>query len=134
VDLGAAARGDLDVPEFAGLAHAPAVLAVLVELGKLAATDAELDRHGLVAGASIYPFCWQILLAARLVGLGGVLTSFAVRREPEVLALLAAPEGWGLAAVIALGEPVHQPSRLRRGRIADFASVDTFTGPPLIIP
>jgi nitroreductase len=134
VDLAAARAGDLDAPAFAALAHAPAVLAVLVELGKLAAMDAELDRHGLVPGASIYPFCWQILLAARLVGLGGVMTTFAVRREPEALALLGAPDGWAVASVIALGEPVRQPVRLRRDRIADFATVDTFTGPPLITP
>ena len=134
VDLAAARAGDLDVPEFAALAHAPAVLAVLVELRKLAAMDAELDRHGLVPGASIYPFCWQILLAARLVGLGGVMTTFAVRREPETLALLGAQDGWAVASVIALGEPVHQPVRLRRDRIADFATVDTVTGPPLITP
>ena len=134
VDL-VAARGGSDGAElFGGLVHAPAVLAVLVELPKLAALDVELDRHGFVAGASIYPFCWQILLAARLVGLGGVLTTFAVRREPEVLARLGAPEGWAVAAVLALGEPVHQPVRLRRERIADFATVDAFTGPPLITP
>ena len=124
----------LDLPAFEGIARAPAVLAVCVELGKLAAMDAELDRHGLVAGASIYPFCWNVLLAARLVGLGGVLTTFAVRHEPEVLALLGAPDGWALAAVIALGEPVRQPTRLRRDRIADFATVDAFTGPPLVTP
>jgi nitroreductase len=134
VDLDAARAEPGDVSRFAGLAQAPALLAVLVELGKLAAMDAELDRHGVVAGASIYPFCWQILLAARLVGLGGVLTTFAVRREPDALALLGAPEGWALAAVIALGEPVRQPTRLRRDRIASFATVDTFAGPPLITP
>lgn len=134
VDLAEARAGDDGAARFGGLAHAPAVLAVLVELGKLAALDAELDRHGVVPGASIYPFCWQILLAARLVGLGGVLTTFAVRREPEVLALLDAPEGWAVAAVLALGEPVRQPARLRRGRIVDFATIDAFSGPPLITP
>jgi nitroreductase len=134
VDLAAARTGDLDLPAFEGIARAPAVLAVCVELGRLAAMDAELDRHGLVPGASIYPFCWSILLAARLVGLGGVLTTFAVRGEPEVLDLLGAPAGWALAAVIALGEPVHQPTRLRRDPIADFTSVDTFAGPPLVAP
>jgi len=134
VDLAAARAAAVDLPAFSGIAQAPAVLAVCVELGKLAAMDAELDRHGVVPGASIYPFCWNILLAARLVGLGGVLTTFAVRHEPEVLELLGAPAGWGLAAVIALGEPVHQPTRLRRERIADFATVDSFTGPPLIAP
>ncbi|MFM8303411.1 MAG: nitroreductase family protein [Actinomycetota bacterium] len=131
VDLAAARAGTLEVPAFTGIAQAPAVLAVLVELGKLAAMDVELDRHGVVAGASIYPFCWQILLAARLEGLGGVLTTFAVRHEPEVLALLGAPEGWALAAVVALGEPVHQPARLRRNPVGAFATVDTVTGAAL---
>jgi len=45
--------------------------------------------------------------------------------------VLDAPEGWALAAVIALGEPAHQPTRLRRNRVADFATVDTFSGAPL---
>lgn len=134
VDLAAARAADLDVPAFAGIARAPAVLAVCVELGKLAAMDVELDRHGLVPGASIYPFCWNVLLAARLAGLGGVLTTFAVRSEPDVLALLGAPVGWALAAVIALGEPVRQPTRLRRDPVADFATVDTFGGPALVGP
>ena len=96
--------------------------------------DAELDRHGLCAGASIYPFCRDVLLAARLVGLGGVLTTFAVRREPEALAVLGAPDGWALAAVIALGEPVHQAQSSRRHPVADFATVDTFSGPALAEP
>lgn len=134
VDLAAARAADLGVPAFEALSHAPALLAVLVDLGRLAAMDAELDRHGVVAGASIYPFCWQILLAARLLGLGGVITTFAVRREPEALALLGAPDGWALAAVIALGEPVHQPTRLRRHDADAFATVDTFTGSPLPTP
>lgn len=134
VDLAAARAADLGVPAFEQLADAPALLAVLVELDRLAAMDAELDRHGVVAGASIYPFCWQVLLAARLVGLGGVITTFAVRREPEALALLGAPDGWALAAVIALGEPVHRPTRLRRHAVADFATVDHFAGPPLPTP
>src|SRR5262245_2035906 len=128
VDLDAARDGPLSAPVFAALADAPALLAVLVHLPHLAAMDAELDRHGLVAGASIYPFCRDLLLAARLQGLGGVLTTFAVRREPEALAALRVPEGWALAAVIALGEPVHQPTRLRRNTVSDFATVDTFTG------
>jgi nitroreductase len=134
VDLDAARDAPLGAPVFAALADAPALLAVLVHLPQLAAMDAELDRHGLVAGASIYPFCRDLLLAARLVGLGGVLTTFAVRREPEALLALDAPEDWALAAVIALGEPVHQPTHLRRNPVSDFATVDTFAGAALATP
>jgi nitroreductase len=131
VDLAAARTDGPTVDAFATLSEAPALLAVLVRLASLAAMDAELDRHGLCGGASIYPFCWNVLLAARLEGLGGVLTTFAVRREPEVLALLGAPEGWAVAAVLALGEPVHQPERLRRDPVEDFAVIDRFDGPSL---
>lgn len=134
VDLAYARAEPLDVTAFEQLSSAPALLVVLVELGKLAAMDAELDRHGVVAGASIYPFCRDILLAARLLGLGGVLTTFAVRREPQTLALLGAPDGWAVAAMIALGEPVHQPQRLRRRPVPEFATIDRFDGPPLPDP
>lgn len=131
VDLAAARRQGPDVPAFATLASAPVLLVVLVRLGSLAAVDAELDRHGVVGGASIYPFCWSVLLAARSEGLGGVLTTFAVRREPEALALLGAPDGWGVAAVLALGEPEHRVTRLTRRPVEEFTSLDRFDGPSL---
>jgi nitroreductase len=134
VDLAAARAGDLSAPLFEKLSSAPVLLAVLVELSKIAAMDVELDRHGVVAGASIYPFCRDVLLAARLIGLGGVLTTVAVRREPEVLELLGAPDGWALAAVLAMGEPVRQPTRLRREPVESFATVDRFGGVSLPAP
>ena len=46
--------------------NVPALLVVASEIGLIAAMDAELDRHGIVAGVSVYPFCWSVLLAARL--------------------------------------------------------------------
>jgi hypothetical protein len=48
--------------------------------------------------------------------------------------VLDAPEDWALAAVIALGEPRHQPTRLRRNPVSDFATIDTFAGVPLPTP
>ena len=35
----------------------------------------------VTGGASIYPFCWSILLSARARGLGGVMTTFLSRRR-----------------------------------------------------
>ena len=90
VDLDAA-QHDPAPSFFEALDKAPALLVVACETGLIAAMDAELDRHGLVGGASIYPFCWSVLLAARLEGLGGVMTTFAVRREPAILGLLRDP-------------------------------------------
>ncbi len=128
VDL-AAARAGTGPSIVASLRAAPVLLVVTVDTGLVAAMDAELDRHGIVAGASIYPFCQNVLLAARLVGLGGVMTTFAVRREPEVKALLAIPEGHAVAAVLALGHPERQVTKLTRRPVAEFASLDSFDGP-----
>ena len=61
----------------------PVVLAVAADLRRIVATDAELDRAAIVPGASIYPFCWNLLLAARQRGLGGVMTTFLSRVEPS---------------------------------------------------
>jgi nitroreductase len=84
-----------------------------------------------VPGASVYPFCWNVLLAARERGLGGVLTTFLSRAEPQAAPLLRLPDGHALAATIFIGHPVHQPTRLRRNEVDTFASIDTFDGPPL---
>ena len=75
------------------------------DLRALATVDRDLDRYTFVGGASIYPFCWNILLAARERGLGGVMTTMPVYREPDVLDLMNAPEGFALATLMVMGEP-----------------------------
>jgi nitroreductase len=95
----------------------------------LAAVDRDADRYTFAGGASLYPFAWSILLAARDEGLGGVITTIAIRAEPQVKALLGAPDPLALAAVIALGYPVRQPRRLRRQPVSSFATVDSIDGP-----
>lgn len=109
--------------------EAPVLLVLLADLRALAAVDRDLDRYTLAGGASVYPFAWSILLAAREEGLGGVITTMAIRREAEVKALLGAPAEMVVAAVIALGHPVRAARRLRRAAVADFASVDRIDGP-----
>jgi hypothetical protein len=39
-----------------------------------------------------------------------------------------------VAAVLALGYPERQPTRLRRDPVESFANVDTLDGPPLNSP
>ena len=73
-----------------------------------------------------------MLLAARERGLGGVLTTFLSRVEREAAPLLKLPEHHALAATIFLGYPMHQPTRLRRRPVEEFASVDAFEGVPLV--
>jgi nitroreductase len=109
--------------------EAPVLLALFADLSMLAAVDRDADRYTFAGGASLYPFAWSILLAARDESLGGVITTIAIREEPEVKALLGAPDHLALAAVIALGYPVRQPRRLRRQPVSSFATVDSIDGP-----
>jgi nitroreductase len=112
------------------IASVPVVLVVAADLHRIVAADAELDRAAIVPGASIYPFCWNIMLAARQRRLGGVMTTFMSRVEPAAGALLGLPDHHALAATIFLGHPVHQPTRLKRAPVSEFATVDRFDGPP----
>ena len=102
---------------------------LLADLRDLAAVDRDLPRYTFAGGASVYPFAWNVLLAARAVGLGGVITTMAIKREDEVKALLDAPDELAVAAVIALGRPVHQLRRLKREPVSSFATLDRVTGP-----
>lgn len=107
----------------------PVVLAIAADLSRIAMMDKDLGRPALTGGASVYPFCWSILLAARARGLGGVITTFASRVEPEAGALLGLPADHALAAVIFLGHPVFQATRLRRQPVETFCTLDRFDGP-----
>ncbi len=108
----------------------PVMLVVLADLRALAAVDKGADRYTFAGAASIYPFAWSLLLAARDEGLGGVITTMPIRREHDVRSLLGVPDELALAAVIALGYPSHQPRRLTRQPVDEFATVDRFDGPP----
>jgi nitroreductase len=112
------------------LDEVPVLLAVFADLAQLAAVDRDLERYSFAGGASVYPFAWNVLLAARAEGLGGVLTTMLIRQEDEVKRLLGADGSLALAAVIALGHPVHQPRRLRRNPVASFTTVDRVDGAP----
>lgn len=125
------AGGDAPVPlgDFAEhLDEVPALLVLLADLRLLAAVDRDLDRYTFIGGASVYPFAWSILLAARAEGLGGVITTMPVHREADVKELLGVPEEFAVAAVLALGRPVHQPTRLTRRPVDEFTTVDSFDG------
>lgn len=106
----------------------PVVLVVAADLRLIVASDHELPRAAIVPGASVYPFCWNVMLAARARRLGGVITTFLSRTEPQAGGILNLPPDHALAATIFLGYPIHQPTKLRRAEVASFASVDTFGG------
>jgi len=111
----------------------PVVLVLLADLRRLVATDRDLGRYTLVAGASVYPFAWSVLLAAREHGLGGVMTTMHGRVEPDVKRLLHVPDHLAVAAVLALGRPTRQPHRLTRKAVEDFVTVDRADGEPFTV-
>lgn len=116
--------------EFAqSLERAPRLLVITADIGSLAAVDRDLDRYTIAGGASIYPFVWQILLAARDRGIGGVMTTMATRNEPQVRDILDVPADHAIAAVVALGYPVRTLQKLTRRPVAAFTTRDRFNGP-----
>src|ERR1700752_472796 len=50
------------------LMNAAVVLVLCVDLKLVASIDQDLDRVGVISGASVYPLAWNILLAARQEG------------------------------------------------------------------
>lgn len=111
--------------------RAPVVLVVCVDLRAVAALDQHLDRVGIVGGASVYPLVWNILLAARHEGFGGTITTMAVAEEPALKRLLDIPESYAVAAVVPLGRPVKQLTRLTRAEVEDFTHLEHWGGGPL---
>jgi nitroreductase len=111
-------------------ARAAVVLVVCVDLSVIASTDQYLDRVGVISGASIYPFVWNILLAARAEGYGGVLTTFLPATEPAAKALLKLPDEFAIAAALPLGRPLKPLTRLNRRAVETFARRETWDGVP----
>ncbi len=123
------------VPEAftAPVLSAGAVLVVCVDLALVAATDQDLDRVGVVAGASVYPLVWNILLAARNEGYGGTITTMAVAQEDAVKELLGIPDRFALAAVVPVGKPAREVTKLRRVPVEELATRDRFDGEPFAV-
>lgn len=109
--------------------NAPVVLVICVDLRVVASIDQFLPRVGIASGASIYPLAWNILLAARNEGLGGVLTTMPIAEEAKVRALLHLPGYIAVCAVVPLGKPVKQLRKLKRKPVAEFAHRETWDGP-----
>ncbi len=66
-------------------------------------------------GSSVYPAAQNLLLAARAIGLGGVLTGVQQLAGEELREALGVPDGVALHATITLGHPAghHGPVRRR---------------------
>ena len=120
--------GPVGFPGVNEMVDAPVVLVVAVDLSVVASFDKYLDRVGVISGASIYPLVWNILMAARNEGLGGVLTTYLAEKEPQAQEILGLPSHYAIAAMLPIGVPVKQLTKLRRNPVEDFVTIDRFDG------
>ncbi len=70
-------------------------------------------------GASVYPACQNLLLAARALGYGGALTMWHQGVEAELRVLLDIPDDAALSACITLGKPRGSHGPVRRKPLSD---------------
>lgn len=65
-------------------------------------------------GASVYPACQNLLLAARALGFGGVLTVWHALVNDQLADLVAIPDDVFIAATITVGRPAGSHGPVRR--------------------
>lgn len=82
-------------------------------------------------GASIYPACQNLLLAARALGYGGAFNGFNQMVDAELRALLGVPEGTAIAGTITLGKPAGRHGPVRRRPIAELVYEDGWGTAPV---
>ena len=70
-------------------------------------------------GASVYPAVQNLLLAARALGYGGVLTGWHGAVESELRTLLEIPDEAAIAATVPLGRPLGHHGPVRRLPLTD---------------
>ena len=134
VDISEAASDEslpIAIPMFEHLEDVPVVCVVAVDLNVVASMDQYLDRVGGVSGASIYPMAWNALMAARNEGFGGTLTTLLASQEPAVQELLGLESYEAVAAMLTIGRPAKQLSKLSRKPVEEFVFVDHADGEPL---
>ena len=83
-----------------------------------------------IEGASIYPACQNLLLAARALGYGGVLTEWHLGVEQELRDLLRVPDNAFMAATITIGKPVGAHGTVRRRPLAELVYDEAWEQPP----
>lgn len=79
-----------------------------------ACIDHNIGGDGLPAGASVFPGCQNLLLAARALGYGGVMSNWHRLVTDELGELLGLPDHVSIAATIPLGRPVGRQGPVRR--------------------
>jgi len=71
-------------------------------------------HHSVADGGGVFPAAQNLLLAARALGYGGVLTGWHKSVEGELTDLLGIPDEFDIAITITLGRPLGQHGPVRR--------------------
>ena len=77
-------------------------------------------------GASLYPAVQNLLLAARALGYGGVITGFQGLVEQELKELLGIPEEVFIGCTISLGKPLGHHGPVRRRPMSELVYGDNW--------
>jgi nitroreductase len=85
-------------------------------------------RAGFQTGASIYPSVQNLMLAARAIGLGTVLTTLHRRRKARIHEILGIPDHIETAAIIPLGWPDREYGPNRRRPLKQFVMRERWNG------
>jgi len=149
--------GTVEVDNKLGLIRDPAVKRAISEVYEEARADAYRDRApsasgprqplsaapvlivacvdtpasgqaGFQTGASIYPSVQNLMLAARALGLGTVLTTLHRRRKARIHEILGIPDRVESAAIIPLGWPDREYGPNRRPPLERFVMRDRWSG------
>jgi len=77
-------------------------------------------------GASVFPASQNLLLAARALGYGGVMTTWHLWAEAELRELLEIPDDVYVAATITLGRPLGHHGPVRRRPLPELIFEDSW--------
>jgi nitroreductase len=101
------------------LAEAPVIIVPCVRVPRN-------GRVGFQTGASVYPACQNLMLAARALGLGTVLSTLHRLRREQIHDLPGITERWDSAAMIPLGWPDRPYGPNHRRPVEEFIVYDHF--------
>jgi nitroreductase len=86
-------------------------------------------RGHITDGGSVYPACQNLLLAARALGYGGVMTMWHVAVDRELHDLLGIPDDVPILATIPLGVPAGRHGPVRRRPVGELVFDDGWERP-----
>lgn len=87
-------------------------------------------RPHVIEGASLYPACQNLLLAARALGYGGVFTGWQFAVEDRLRPLLGIPDDAVIGGTITLGRPEGHHGPVRRRPLGELVFDDAWGASP----